>query len=49
MKVHLDPHTETQIEKRAARRDRKRRPKMKVSGAGVKKLQRILINKSHKY
>ena len=37
---------EKELEKRAAARQKKRKPKMKVSGGGVKKLQKIIINKS---
>lgn len=34
------------INKKASRRTRKKQPKMKVSGSGVKKLQRLIIRKS---
>lgn len=35
-------------EQKALRRSRKRKPKMKVSGAGVRKLQRIILKKAGK-
>lgn len=37
---------EKEIEQKTLRRLRKRKPKMKVSGAGVKKLQRIILKKA---
>jgi hypothetical protein len=36
---------EKKIEKKALSRSRKGKPRMKVSGAGVKNLQRIMIGK----
>ncbi|MFA6553288.1 MAG: hypothetical protein WCT27_02580 [Patescibacteria group bacterium] len=45
MTIHLDPKTEAAFEKKLTARDRKRRLKMKVSGASVKKLQRIIIQR----
>lgn len=39
---------EKKIEQKATRRLRKRKPKMKVSGAGVRKLQRIILKKAGK-
>lgn len=39
---------EKQSEQKTLRRLRKRKPKMKVSGAGVRKLQRIILKKAGK-
>jgi hypothetical protein len=36
---------ENKVLKKAALREKKRRPKMRVSGAGVKQLHRIILNK----
>jgi len=36
---------ESELEKNFLKRDRVKRRRMKVSGAGVKKLQRIIIGK----
>lgn len=36
---------EKAIEKRAIRREKKKKSTMKISGAGVKKLQKIIIDK----
>jgi hypothetical protein len=36
---------EAQALRKAAKREKKKRPKMKVSGAGVKQLQRIILDK----
>jgi hypothetical protein len=36
---------QSELEKKRARRERKKRPKMKVSGAGVKRLAGLIINK----
>lgn len=36
---------EEEVLKRKAQRDKKRKPRMKVSGAGVKNLQKILTQK----
>lgn len=38
-------YLERELEKKREKRDKKRRIKMKVSGAGVKKLQRIIASK----
>jgi len=46
MTIHIDPATEEKLIKQTEVRDRKRRPKMKVSGASVKKLQRIIIQQA---
>jgi hypothetical protein len=43
-KQNLDVY-EKEAEKKASVRQKKRKPKMKVSGSSVKKLQRILIDK----
>ena len=37
---------EKKVEKKAAKRQKKKKPKMKVSGGSVKRLQKIIINKS---
>lgn len=37
---------EERLEKRTSARSRKAKPRMKVSGAGVKQLQRIIAKKS---
>lgn len=42
--IHLESW-EKKIEKKAAARSRKGKPRMKVSGAGVKDLQMIMIGK----
>jgi len=39
-------HLEEKITKKVQRRQKKKKPKMKISGAGVKQLQRIIIKKS---
>ncbi len=44
---HLDP-LERHVEQKSLRRSRKRKPKMKVSGAQVRKLQRIILKKAGK-
>jgi hypothetical protein len=36
---------EKTVEKKAKKRKKKDKPKMKVSGAGVKKLQRVMLHK----
>ncbi|MFH1823019.1 MAG: hypothetical protein ABH830_04960 [Patescibacteria group bacterium] len=36
---------EIDLEKKYQKRDKRKRPKMKVSGAGVKELQKIIIKK----
>ncbi|MFH1207319.1 MAG: hypothetical protein V1668_01805 [Patescibacteria group bacterium] len=46
MTIHIDHKTEQALEKKLTARDRKRRLKMKVSGASVKKLQRIIIQRA---
>ncbi len=46
MTIHIDQQTEAALEKKLTARDRKRRLKMKISGAGVKKLQRIIISRA---
>ncbi|MDD4900949.1 MAG: hypothetical protein PHS62_02435 [Patescibacteria group bacterium] len=38
----------TEAEKRAAGRERRKRRRMKVSGAGVKRLQKIILSSSEK-
>jgi len=35
---------ENETLRKAAWRDKKRKPKMRVSGAGVKKLQKLMLN-----
>ena len=37
---------QNKIEKRADKRSKKKRQKMKVSGSGVKQLQKLIINKA---
>jgi len=37
---------QSELEKKRARRERKKRPKMKVSGAGVKRLHGLIIRKA---
>lgn len=39
---------QSELEKKRAQRERKKRPKMKVSGAGVKRLQGLIIKKAGK-
>ena len=39
---------QNKIEKRADKRSKKKRQKMKVSGSGVKQLQKLIINKAKK-
>jgi hypothetical protein len=39
-------YLEARALKKAALRQKKKKPKMKVSGAGVKQLQRIILNKN---
>jgi hypothetical protein len=46
MTQHSLDHLEKSLEQKTARRTKKKYPNMKVSGASVKKLQRIIINKS---
>ncbi|MEI7498420.1 MAG: hypothetical protein WCK11_04005 [Candidatus Falkowbacteria bacterium] len=41
-----DINLEMTIEKKLARRAKRKRKKMPVSGAGVKKLQRLIVKKS---
>ncbi len=36
------------VEQKSLRRSRKRKPKMKVSGAGARKLQQIILKKAGK-
>ncbi|MFH1428006.1 MAG: hypothetical protein ABIG60_05805 [Patescibacteria group bacterium] len=36
---------EIDLEKKYQKRDKRKKPKMKVSGAGVKELQKIIIKK----
>lgn len=38
---------ENETEKKYGRKDKKRKIKMKVSGAGVKKIQKIIIEKNN--
>lgn len=44
MTNHLVDHLEKMIEVKATRREKKNKTKMKVSGASVKKLQRLIAN-----
>lgn len=37
---------QTKLEKKAQKRQKKKRPTMKVSGSGVKQLQKLIINKA---
>ncbi len=39
---------QSEIEKKAARRAKRKKPNMKVSGRSVKQLQRIIISKGKK-
>jgi len=44
---NIDPEKiQTHIEKKECLRAKRKRPSMKVSGASVKKLRKIIINKS---
>ncbi len=45
MTKHDPEDIQSEIEKRASRRTKRKKPSMKVSGRSVKELQRILINK----
>lgn len=44
---HLDSIA-AELEKKLKRRDKRKRPAMKVSGSGVKKLQRLIIKKGRR-
>lgn len=44
IKQNLDA-LQTETEKKAGKREKKKKVRMKVSGAGVKKLQKIISNK----
>lgn len=45
--IKYDPEKiQAEIEKKTKKRLQRKRPKMKVSGAGVKNLQRLIIKKS---
>jgi len=46
MTNHQYEHLEKKINRRAQRRQNKKKPKMKVSGDSVKKLQTIIIKKT---
>jgi hypothetical protein len=41
-------HLEARVLKKAALREKKGKPKMRVSGASVKKLQKIIISRGNK-
>jgi hypothetical protein len=41
-------HLEVRVLKKAALREKKGKPKMRVSGAGVKNLQKLIIDKAEK-
>jgi hypothetical protein len=45
MAINNLKHLAEAVEKKAQRREKKKKPKMKVSGAGVKNLQKIIKNR----